>query len=68
VKYFLSKKGQLGSKTESIVEMRNSAAHPPAPGKENSITLSDVERLRSKMLEETPKILQILLEIFEGKK
>lgn len=68
VKYFLSRKGQLGSKTESIVEMRNSAAHPPASGKENSITLSHVERLRSKMLEDTPKILQILLEIFEGKK
>lgn len=68
VKYFLSKKEQLGGETESIVQIRNSAAHPPPLGKENNITLSHVERLRSKMLEDTPQILQILLEIFEGKK
>jgi len=67
VKHFISKPGQIGDDTKPIVEMRNVAAHPIL---EAGVPISEehVKRLRLKLLEEAPHVLEIISRILNENK
>ena len=67
VKHFISKPGQIGDDTKPIVEMRNVAAHSIL---EEGVPISEehVKRLRLKLLEEAPHVLEIISRILNENK